>query len=200
MTFKDLLLRWFLLAMMLLSLLILYLSVDRSALAEKFAPLYVAPAMVDVRQEVVKACESSSRYTSNSYYTTDCAPSQEQITEILRQHRYRYEWNELHPLLKYGENVALGVCWLFAAAAAWNFWRWLRIQRLPRVPGARRALEGLAGVTKVGERLESRRMRKANADFATLKNLFDNGLITETDFLARKAVLSQSLTSATVRR
>lgn len=199
MNFKDLFFRWCLLAMMLFSLLILYLYADRPALAEKFAPPYVAPILADVRQEVAKDCEGSSRYTSNSYYTTDCTPSQAQINDKLRWHRWHYESAELDPLLEYGNNGAIAVCWLFAAAAAWNFWRWLRIQRLPRIPGAARALGSLAGLVKIDERLESRRMQKANADFATLKNLFDNGLITEKDFLARKAALSSSLAGNATR-
>lgn len=199
MTFKGLFFRWCLLAMMLFSLLILYLYADRPALAEKFAPPYVAPILRDVLLEVVKDCDGSSTYTRNRYYTTDCTPSQTQIKDKLRQHRWHYESAELDPLLKHGESGAIAVCWLFAAVAAWNFWRWLRIQRLPRIPGAARALGRLAGLLKIDERLESRRLQKANVDFTTLKNLFDNGLITEKDFLAKKAALSSSLVGTTSR-
>lgn len=197
MTFKDLLLRWFLLAMMLFSLVILYHYIDRGALAERFAPRYVALTQEQGRLEASRRCDASTlrRFTENCS-TLD----QREVDWVLMADREYYVRRHIDPMLIYGENGAVAVCFAFAAAAIWFFWRWLKLQRFPRLRGARRAIGTLTTLAKLDERLESRRMQKANADFLTLKILFDNGLISEADFLARKNVLAASLANTASRR
>lgn len=196
MTFKDLLLRWFLLAMMLFSLVILYHYMDRGALAEKFAPHYVGMTQEQGRLEAPRRCDASFRR-----FNEDCSTlNQREVDGVLMADRQDYLRKHIDPMLSYGEDGGVAACFAFAAVAIWFFWGWLKLQRLPRMLGARRAMGTLATLAKVDERLESRRMQKANADFLTLKNLFDNGLISEADFLARKDVLAASLANTASRR
>jgi hypothetical protein len=197
MTFKDLLLRWFLLAVILFSLAILYHYMDRGVFAERFAPRYTALTQEQARVNALRACKAD-------YYRRfrdSCSEVDQDYVniEVVRD-RQNYEREHIEPKLAYGENGAIAVCFAFAAVAIWFFWQWLRMQRFPRMLGARRAIGTIATMAKVDERLESRRMQKANADFQTLKDLFDNGLITEDDFLARKAALASSLAIPPARR
>ncbi|KQW38428.1 hypothetical protein [Rhizobacter sp. Root404] len=195
MTFKNLLLRWILLAAMLFSLLILYHFTDRSALAGKFVPHYVPMSQEQARLAAAQKCDTSYRR-----FTENCsALDQQEVDFVLMAHRRDFEREHIEPVLGYLENVGFAVCFAFAAAGIWFLWQWLTLQWSTRIAGARQAFGSLTSLAKIDERLKSRRMKKANADFLTLKNLFDNGLISEADFLTRKDLLAASVAGAVSR-
>jgi hypothetical protein len=197
MTFKDLLVRWALLAMILFALAMTYAFADRSWYAERFAPRYVPVTREAAAKEINDSCGRQPAWYAEA---SKCYATASSVDYALLRDRRKYEEKHLDPLLSVAEIVGIVVCFGFGAAALWNLWRWWRAQRYPAVTRARREAQmRMANALRIDKRLNSRRMEKANAEFLTLKNLLDNGLITEKDFLDRKGVLADSLVNEASR-
>ncbi|HJV02083.1 MAG TPA: hypothetical protein VJ752_16205 [Burkholderiaceae bacterium] len=112
-------------------------------------------------------------------------------------HRNLFLWNEVRPHEAKAENL---INWIFGILyfslvlfVLLGFKRWLTSSVVPRI---RKRLEGI-DVTRIGGVFRGmnarRKLRKAESDFITAKNLYENGLITEEMFLMRKNKLKHLL-------
>jgi hypothetical protein len=87
----------------------------------------------------------------------------------------------------------LAFLWIAAAAA---FLMWCRSTLLPIVGRFRAKLRDRSSLSVDLQSIgANRRVRQAESDFATLKNLHDNGLINDEMFNLRKEELKAALTS-----
>ena len=74
------------------------------------------------------------------------------------------------------------------------FLKWFIAEILPFLRrGSRRLKEIRSWLPSIKALSENRRLRRAESDFLTLKNLYENGLITEEMFMARKSALKAVL-------
>lgn len=116
-------------------------------------------------------------------------------------HYLNYLSTSVRPLQKqidFYANIAFSLAYLLLAAfTATSFYRWMQAVGGVVVSGGFRRLCGVAGRLTGGLGLKgairNHQLGRAEAEFVRLKNLFDNGLVTEAEFLAKKVELASKI-------
>lgn len=175
--------------------LTIWLNVEK--VARPFVPAYVPLTKNEAIKRAGKSCESSFQQ-----YFKDCStPSEEDILSETRMNEARYEYEELRPFEEKVRDVAsvvLGIGYAaLALAALWAFKSWFVLNIWPMLAAFFRRLHTSLDLS---ERGATRRLRRAEEDFRTLKSLLDDGLIAEDVFIARRNKLKAAINVGTTGR
>jgi uncharacterized membrane protein len=225
MTFKSLLIRLFWTGVVLGAAIgtHVFLTSRSELLAEKmFAPKYVQPtddvayakgsashdalvAETNEKTEVWNRCVE----THDPEYVFVCHTRPDEVQPVdrttliengQRMARWVFENNEVEPhvdSVKNGINLVFGILYAgLALLTGRTLFTWFVTEPVPAILRMMSKVKvALPVAMHVKEMKTSRKLRRTENDFTTLKNLFDNGLITEEVFLKRKdelkAVLSE---------
>lgn len=158
---------------------------------------YVALASGEVQERASQALESCERGLSYQYLKVPCPREPE--AAVLKAHRDQYDydvrWNGGNDV-KQSANVVFGFMYgLLAIPLIWSFGRSLVAKGRSGGRALRVAGESLRSELAFGDRT-SRRFRRAEEQFSTLKSLREDGLISDKVYEQRKADLKASLLHA----
>jgi hypothetical protein len=229
MKLKNLLVRWFWLAIIAIGLVAAHIKSTENA--DAIAEQQLAPAYVPLTDAVVyewsaniyngqiqntqrqlaewQACTAQQAKNQDYWAIRSCGSRPEEVTvmsqaELLafghKVHRDAFVKAEVAPRIGEVKNFlawAFGIAYLTVGLfALLAFRKWFTSELLPI---ARRGLGKIKDAASIphdlGEFNANRKLRQAESDFLTVKNLYDNGLITEEMLLQRKAELTAVLDS-----
>lgn len=196
MTGKNLFSRYAKLAFALVCVGALHLTIWLNAekVARPFVQAYVPLTKNEAIKRAVKSCES--RFQA---YFTDCStPSEEDISREIQINEERYQYRELRPIEEKIRDVASIMFGIVYAALAlvglWAFKSWFAMNIWPMLAVFFRRLHTSLDLS---EREATRRLRRAEEDFRTLKSLRDDGLIAEDVFIVRRNKLKAAISVGT---
>lgn len=212
MTIKALLVRYILLAVCLVGLGAAHSALLEHvpAIARHYAPPYVPLVKEEANKratETYKAsttnCDNPSDYMGEYLCKMRLTPSAPESVEQLERkeyesHRWLYTQREILPLqekLETATRLGFGMLYFIIAISALILtWRSFKSSRLPglfgRIQDRRRSVRFRSNLKDV---LAGHRLRNAEDEFRALKNLHDNGLITDDMFAMRKEELRMKL-------
>lgn len=160
-------------------------------IATRFVQPYVPLTGIGAFEEAVKACNSSSMRP----YLENCSmPIEQAISREMVVHKANYEYRTVGPVRERVDDVtnfALGMVYAaLALAALWAFKSWFGANIWPTLTGF---VGPLRTSLDLSERGASRRLRRAEKEFRTLKSLRDDGLIAEDVFVTRRNKLKAAI-------
>ena len=164
-------------------------------IARIFVPVYSPIGKEAARELAVKGCESYKKDYPYSWGDKACSiPSENDIAMQIEGHESDYNRHTLDPV----KDIVLDVTGfvigtMYAALFIMGLWAiktWFVANLWPRIADLLKPLHRSLNLPEMGA---SRRLRRVEAEFSTLKSLRDDGLITEEDFVARKNKLKAAI-------
>lgn len=160
-------------------------------IATRFVQPYVPLTREEAFTRAVKACNDSGMRP----YIENCSmPSDINISTEMVVHKADYEYRKFEPVKERVNdviNIALGMVYAaLALAALWAFKSWFGANIWPMLAGFIGPLRTSLDLSEMGA---SRRLRRAENEFRTLKSLRDDGLITEDVFVTRRNKLKAAI-------
>jgi hypothetical protein len=151
-------------------------------------------------EEARRVAEEECGHSMAGFAYRDCTPTAAAVSWALEKDQLVFIEREVEPIrerIRDVVNIVGGILYaLLALGALWAIKSWFAASSWPRV----RRLVGLAKPAWTSVDLsgmnETRRLRRAEAEFKTLKSLRDEGLITEAVFVARKDKLKAGIAGA----
>jgi len=146
----------------------------------------------DLQLQLLAAGSSCEKLYSN--------PSAEMVKNAQEAMHWDYYGREIAPRIKERRSTLDGNLKLFLSAAAFAaatvFLLWCKSTLLPRLKAMKEVVrERAPSVEDVKALGANRKVRQAESDFQTLKNLHDNGLINDEMFEKRKEELKVALSA-----
>jgi hypothetical protein len=185
------------LAVVLLCAGALHLAISLMAedIARIFVPIYSPIGKEEAKELAVKTCQSDSNYRYSWQPYKDCSmPSKEDITMQIQGHERDYKNYTLGPVKEIVLNVTNFVIGTMYAAVSviglWAIKTWFVANLWPKISGLLRPLHRTLNLSEMSA---TRRLRRVEAEFRTLKSLRDDGLITEEVFVSRKNKLKAAI-------
>ena len=125
-------------------------------------------------------------------------PSESSVLTWMERDKANYEYQEVQPVarrVRDATDVGFGMVYAaLALGALWAFKTWFAVNVWPRLV----SLVGpLQASLNLSETRATRRLRRAQEEFRTLKSLRDDGLIGEELFVARKNKLKAAISPVT---
>lgn len=160
-------------------------------IATRFVQPYVPLPKEGAFQRAIKTCNDSIMRP----YLENCSmPSEGGISTEMAVHKADYEYRKFGPVKERVDDVtnsALGMVYAaLALAALWAFKSWFGANIWPKLAGF---VGPLRASLDLSERGASRRLRRAEKEFRTLKSLRDDGLIAEDVFVTRRNKLKAAI-------
>ena len=169
------------------------LSLNAYSIATPLVKAYVPLTKEAATKQTTEACDRSLRR-----YNEDCStPSESSVLTWMERDKTNYEYQEVHPVarrVRDATDIAFGMVYAaLALGAIWAFKSWFGVNVWPRLV----SLVGpLRASLNLSETRATRRLRRAQEEFRTLKSLRDDGLISEELFVARKNKLKAAISPA----
>lgn len=176
---------------------VLHLAISLMAedIARIFVPVYSPIGKKEAKELAVKSCESNRENYPYTWGHKNCSiPSGDDVSVQIQEHERNYKYYTLEPVKDIVINVTNFVIGTMYAAlflvGLWAIKTWFVANLWPNISGLLRPLRRSLNLSEMGA---SRRLRRVEAEFSTLKSLRDDGLITEEVFVARKNKLKAAI-------
>ena len=185
---------WLTVALICAGALHLALSLNAQSIATPLVKAYVPLTKEVAAKQAIEACNGSVRR-----YSEDCSmPSESSVLTWMERDKANYEYQEVQPVarrVRDATDVGFGMVYAaLALGALWAFKTWFAVNVWPRLV----SLVGpLQASLNLSETRATRRLRRAQEEFRTLKSLRDDGLIGEELFVARKNKLKAAISPVT---
>lgn len=163
------------------------LTLNNEGIARLFLGAYVPLAKESAISRAVEFCNRESMSWPWPSQKNCSLPSDSDIAMELRKHEENYKYYVVSPakeIVRDVTNFALGSVYaILFIASLWMLIKWFAANLWPKISGLAGTLHRSINWTEMGA---ARRLRRAEEEFRTLKNLRDEGLIAEEVFVARK--------------
>jgi hypothetical protein len=163
-------------------------------IARLFIRSYVPLAKEEATRRAIELCDRDSMSWSWQSRKNCSLPSDSDVAMELRKHEQDYEYSiarSAETNVRDGTNFAFGSVYaILFIAGLWGLIRWFAANIWPKIAGFAGTLHRSINWTEMGA---TRRLRRAEDEFRTLKNLRDQGLIAEDVFVARKDKLRAAI-------